>query len=124
MKRPAAALAPEAELGTGGDNDKTGKLVRSDTSSWRWQVELEEGLGTKGLKSANLTIAEAELRDRCEKVGRVYGSGVMESFHDTIKDALPRNIRNMQPSTAMGGENLPPPGSSSSTAMRGVTADE
>ena len=82
MKRPAAALAPEAELGTGGDsavgfrvgatvivddlksapqlNGKTGKLVRSDTSSWRWQVELEEGLGTKALKSANLTIAEAE----------------------------------------------------------------
>ena len=82
MKRPAAALAPEAELGTGGDssvgfrvgatvivddlksapqlNGKTGKLVRSDTSSWRLQVELEEGLGTKALKSANLTIAEAE----------------------------------------------------------------
>ena len=83
MKRPAAALAPEAELGTGGDsavgfrvgatvivddlksapqlNGKTGKLVRSDTSSWRWQVGLEERLGTKALKSANLTIAEAEL---------------------------------------------------------------
>ena len=81
MKRPAAALAPEAELGTGGDsavgfrvgatvivddlksapqlNGKTGKLVRSDTSSWRWQVELEEGLGTEALGSANLTIAEA-----------------------------------------------------------------
>ena len=72
MKRPAAALAPEAELGTGGDNDKTGKLVRSDTSSWRWQVELEEGLGTKALKSANFkprtrTSANAkwDLESRC-----------------------------------------------------------
>ena len=30
-----------------------------------------------------------------------YLPQVLESLHDTIKDALPRNIRNLQPSTAI-----------------------
>merc|ERR1712194_90391 len=37
-------------------NGKRGKLLRFDGASLRWQVEIEDGLGTRALKPDNLVV--------------------------------------------------------------------